>query len=44
MTDQEAPSPDAIARQFGAQARLYAVSKLHREGATLALCSSACSR
>jgi SAM-dependent methyltransferase len=37
MTDQEAPSPEAIARQFGAQARLYAVSKLHREGATLAL-------
>jgi SAM-dependent methyltransferase len=37
VTPPERPSPEAIARQFGAQARLYAVSKLHREGATLAL-------
>jgi len=31
------PSVEALARQFGPQARLYAVSKLHREGATLPL-------
>lgn len=31
------PTTEEVARQFGAQARLYAVSKLHREGATLPL-------
>jgi ubiquinone/menaquinone biosynthesis C-methylase UbiE len=31
------PSTEDVARQFGGQARLYAVSKLHREGATLPL-------
>jgi SAM-dependent methyltransferase len=31
------PSTGEIARQFGAQARLYAMSKLHREGAALPL-------
>lgn len=29
------PSNEELARQFGAHARLYAVSKLHREGAAL---------
>jgi ubiquinone/menaquinone biosynthesis C-methylase UbiE len=37
MMDAEKPTSEAIARQFGAQARLYAVSKLHREGASLQL-------
>lgn len=35
MSDRPKPSTEAIASQFGAQARLYAVSELHRSGATL---------
>lgn len=37
MSQPTRPSGDQIARQFGAQARLYAMSELHRAGATLAL-------
>ena len=37
MSQDPLPSTGEIARQFGAQARLYAMSKLHREGAALPL-------
>lgn len=35
MNEPTRPSTEAIAAQFGSQARLYAVSELHRSGATL---------
>jgi ubiquinone/menaquinone biosynthesis C-methylase UbiE len=35
MSERDKPSTEAIAAQFGTQARLYAISEVHRSGATL---------